>query len=103
MFVAKAVKILTKYLDFSNGFLKEKTSILPEVTKLNQHAIKLPKNHQLFYRPIDSLNLIELKTLKAYIQNNFANDFIWPLKLSTGAFIFFIKKWDSSFCLYINY
>ena len=47
LLIAKKVKILTKYLDFSDVFLEKKTAILVKATKLNQHAIKLQKinNH----------------------------------------------------------
>ena len=41
LLVVKEVKILTKYSDFLNIFLKEKALILSEITKLNQHVIKL--------------------------------------------------------------
>lgn len=37
----KKILILNKYLDLSNVFLEEKVSILLEITKLNQHTIKL--------------------------------------------------------------
>ena len=41
LLVAKEVKILTKYSDFSNVFLEEKALILLETTELNQQAIEL--------------------------------------------------------------
>ena len=44
LLVAKKVKILIKYLDFSDVFFKEKASILSKATKLNQHVIKLQKD-----------------------------------------------------------
>ena len=99
LLIAKKVKILTKYLDFSNIFSKEKASILPRVTKLNEYTIKLLKGQQLPYRPIYSLGLVKFKTLKTYIETNLANGFIWPSKLPTSAFILFIKKLDGSFRL----
>ena len=43
LLIAKEVKISTKYSDFSDVFLEKKASILPEATKLNQHAIELQK------------------------------------------------------------
>ena len=39
LLVAKEVKILTKYSDFSDVFLEKRASILPEAIKINQHAI----------------------------------------------------------------
>ena len=44
LLVAKEVKILTKYLNFSDIFIKEKALISPEITKFNQHAIKMQKD-----------------------------------------------------------
>ena len=103
MLVTKEVKIPTKYLDFSNVFLEEKASILLEVTELNQHAIKLQKDQQPPYKPIYSLDLVELETLKTYIETNLANGFIRPLKLPASALILFVGKPDGNFHLWINY
>ena len=52
LLVAKKVKIPTEYSNFLDISSKEKVSILPEVTKINQHAIELQKDQQLFYRSI---------------------------------------------------
>lgn len=41
--LAKKVKILAKYSDFSNVFLEKKALMLLEITKLNQYAIELQK------------------------------------------------------------
>ena len=76
----KKVQIPSKYSDFSNVFSKEKASILPKATELNQHAMKLQEGYQPPYGPIYSLNLVELEMLKTYIETNFANGFIWPSK-----------------------
>ena len=103
MLVGKEVKISTEYSDFSDVFLEEKASILPEVTELNQHAIELQEGQQLPYRLTYSLGPVELKTLKIYIKTHLANSFIRPLKSSAGAPIFFVKKLDGSFCLYMDY
>ena len=43
LLVAKKLKILIKYLDFSDIFLEKKALILPETTELNQYAIKQHK------------------------------------------------------------
>ena len=103
LLVIKKVQILFKYSDFSNGFSKEKTSILLEASNLNQHAIELEKSQQPPYRLIYSLCLVKLEMLKTYIKTNLANSFIWPLKSPTDAFIFFVRKLNGSFCLYVNY
>ena len=103
LLVAEEVKILTKYSDFSNVFLEEKALILPEVTELNQYAIKLQKGQQPSYGLIYSLGPIELVTLKTYIRTNLANDFIWPLKSFINTFILFVRKPDGRFRLCVDY
>ena len=52
------------------------------------------KGKEPSYGPIYSLGLIELKTLKTYINTNLANSFIYPSKSPTSAFILFIYKPD---------
>ena len=101
--VAKEVKIPTKYSDFSDVFLEKKASILPKAIKLNQHAIKLQEGQQLLYGPIYSLDPVELKMLKTYIETNFANGFIWLSKSPVGASILFVGKPDSSLRLCVDY
>ena len=44
LLIAKEVKIPTKYSDFSDIFSEKNTLVLPEITNLNQHAIKLQKS-----------------------------------------------------------
>ena len=103
LLVAKKVKILTKYSDFSDIFLRKKTMILLKTTESNQENIKMQKDLILSYRLIYSLGLIELKKLKTYIEINLANNFIQFLKLSIDAFILFVGKSDGSIRLYIDY
>ena len=103
LLIAKKVKIPINYLDFSDVFSEEKVLVLPEITDLNQHAIELQEGQQPPYGPIYSLGPIELETLKTYIKTNLANDFIWPSKSPAGAPIFFVRKPDGSFRLYVNY
>ena len=52
---------------------------------------------------IYSLGLVELETLKTYIETNLANGFIRLFKSPAGASILFDRKPDRSFCLYVNY
>lgn len=84
-------------MDFFNIFLKEKALVLSKIINLNQYVIKLEDDKQLFYKPVHSLDLIELKTLKIYIKTNLTNSLIWLLKFFISTFIFFIKKLDSNF------
>ena len=103
LLVAKEVQILSKYSDFSDVFLEEKALILPEVTELNQHAIKLQKGQQPSYGPIYSLGTVELEILKTYIKTNLANGFIRPSKSPAGAPILFVGKPDGSLRLCVDY
>ena len=99
----KEVKILDKYLDFTNVFLKEKVLVLPEHSKLNGHVIDLENSKQLLYKSIYSLGPVELKTLKTYIETHLKTVFIWLSKYLVGVFILFDKKPDGIFHLYVNY
>ena len=76
LLLIEEVQTLSKYLDFSNVFLDEKTLILSEVPKMNQHAIKLQEDQQSLYRLIYSMSLVKLQKLKTYIKINFANSLI---------------------------
>ena len=67
-------------------------------------AIKLVDGYQqLYYRPIYILEPMELETLKAYIETNLANGFIWPAISPAGALILFDRKSDSSLLLFVDY
>ena len=88
------ITILTEYLDF---FSKKSVTILPEHTKINTHVINLEKDKQPLYRPIYSLGLVEIETLKTYIKTNLANDSIHAFKFSASAPILFDKKLNTSF------
>lgn len=96
LLIKKAI-ILNKYFDFAKIFLEKKALILLEQIKLNKHISKLKNDKKLFYRPIYSLKLVELKTLKIYVEIYLNTRFIWPFKSFAGAFILFDKKPDGSF------
>ena len=59
--------------------------------------------NNLLYWPIYSPRPVKLEIFKTYIKSNLANSFILLLKSSAKAWILFVKKLDSSFCLYIDY
>lgn len=48
----KEVIIFNKYLYFIKNFLEKKALLLPQITDLNQHAIKLQESQQPFYKLI---------------------------------------------------
>ena len=76
---------------------------LSENIGMNEYTIELEEDKQLPIKPIYSLRLVELETLKTYIKTNLANSFIRPSKSPTRAFILFNKKPDRSLCFYENY
>lgn len=76
---------------------------LSENIGINRHTIKLVEGKQPPYYLIYILNLVELETLKAYIETHLKTDFIQPSKSLVGAPIFFDKKSNDSLCLYVDY
>ena len=70
---------------------------------MNKHAIKLEEGKQPLFGLIYSLGLVELETLKNYIETNFANGFIRPSKSPAGASIFFDRKPDISLRFCVDY
>ena len=90
-------EVPAKYSDFSDVFSEKEALVLPGRTDLNEHAIKLKGDKQSPYGPIYSLGLVELETLKAYMEIHLKTGFIRPSKSPAGASILFNKKPDSSF------
>ena len=103
LLLAKKVTVPIEYLDFADVFSEKLANILPKRTGANEHAIKLEEGKQPLYGPIYSLGLVELKTLKTYIETNVSNGFIQPSKSPVGAPILFVCKPNGSFRLCINY
>lgn len=97
------IVISSKYTNFANIFSLDLVIKLPEYTRINDYTIKLIDSKQLPYEPIYSLKLVELETLKTYIETNLANDFIRPSKSLANISILFIWKPDDSPYMYINY
>lgn len=97
------IKVPRKYADFADVFLSKLAIELPKYTEINNHAIELVDDQQLFYSLIYSLSPVKLRTLKTYIENNLTNSFIRFSKFTTRKPIFFDKKSDKSLRLYINY
>ena len=74
--LTKEVKISDKYSDFVDVFLEENTLVLPKRIKLNEHAINLKNGKQQFYGLIYSISMVELETLKTYIEIYLKIEFI---------------------------
>lgn len=97
------ITILAEYLDFEHIFSKEFAVVLLKHTEINTYAINLEEGKQLPYRPIYSLGLMELETLKADIETKLANVFIHSSKSLIGAPILFDKKPNRNLWLCVNY
>ncbi len=96
-------EVPSEYADFADVFSPKLAAELLEYTEINNHAIELVDDWQHPYGPIYNLGPVELETLKAYIENNLANGFIWASKSPAGAPILFDKKLDSSLRLCVDY
>lgn len=75
---------------------------LLENTSMNEHAAKLINRKQLFYDPIYTLSLVELKILKTYIEIYLKTRFIQSSKSPADTSILFDKKPNSNFYLYVS-
>ncbi len=98
-----STKVPSKYADFTDVFSPKLAVELLEYIEINDHAIELVDDQQPPYGPIYSLGPVELETLKAYIKNNLANDFIRPSKSPAKAPILFDKNSDGSLRLCVDY
>ena len=76
LFDKAPTRVPAEYSDYSNVFLAENAAELPENTRINEHALKLEEGKQPSFGPIYSLGLVELETLKTFIETNLANGFI---------------------------
>lgn len=76
---------------------------LLDYISINNYAINLVNDQQLFYSYIYNLSLVELKILKTYIENNLANSIIKFFKFFVWVSIFYDQKPDKSLQLYIIY
>lgn len=83
------IKISAIYTNFVDIFSPNLAFKLFRHTGINNHIIELENSQQLSYKPLYSLGLVELETLKAYIKTNLVNGFIKPSKLAADTPIFF--------------
>ncbi len=96
-------KILAKYSNYTDVLFLDLVIELSKNIKMNEHAIKLIKEKQPPYGSIYTLSLIELETLKAYIEILFKTGFIQPSKSFASSSIFLDKKPNGILCLCVNY
>ena len=90
LLISEETKIFTEYSDFSNVFSLNSIVKLLEYIRINNHSIDLLNNKQLSYSLIYSLELVELKILKTYINTSLASSFIRPSRSPANAPILFI-------------
>lgn len=96
-------KVLSNYSDYSDAFSPDLAIKLPDYKDMNAHAIKLEKSKQPPYSPIYSLGLIEMESLKIYIETYLKTRFIRPSKSSAGALILFNQKPNGSLRFCVDY
>lgn len=90
LLLIKEVIMSTRYTDFADVFSKKSVKVLPKTININNHTIKFVDSKQPLYELMYNLNLIELETLKTYIQTNLANGFIQPSKFLVRVPILFV-------------
>lgn len=95
--------VSSKYANFADVFSKNLATKLSEYIEITDYIIDLIESYQSPYGPIYSLGQVELETLITYIKINFAIGFIRPSKSLVGTPIFFVKKLNKSFWLFVDY
>lgn len=97
------IKIPVEYQDYIDVFLLELVIELLKNTSINKHTIELVDGKQPLYGPIYALSLVELETLKTYIETHLKTGFIRPFKSPADVPILFDKKPDGSLRLCVDY
>lgn len=98
-----STKVPMKYSDDTDVFSTDLAMKLLENTDINKYVIKLPKGKQPSYGSIYAFSPVELGTLKVYIKTHPKTRFIRPSKSPIGTLILYDKKFDGSFCLYVDF
>jgi hypothetical protein len=91
-----------RYKQFQDVFEKKNADVLPEHRPYDC-AIDLQDGAQPPFGPIYNLSQNELTTLREYIDENLAKNFIRHSKSPAGAPILFVKKKDGSLRLCVDY
>ena len=87
-----STKIPPEYAHYTDIFSPVLAIELPENSGINEHTIELSEGKQPHYGLIYSLGLVEMETLKVYIETYLKTGFIWPFKSLADVFILFDKK-----------
>jgi hypothetical protein len=95
-------KLSEKYQDFADVFDKTNVDKLSEHDSQN-HAIETIENKSFSFESIYNLSIIELKTLREYLDEHLKKRFITSSHSSTRVSILFVKKSSESLRLCVNY
>jgi len=99
----KNIAIINKYYrDLKVVFEKKEAEKLPPHREYDI-SIELIPGGQLYFGPIYSLTVAELKALREYIDENMKKKFIRKSKSPAGAPVLFVKKHDGSLRLCVDY
>lgn len=93
-------KYYKKFVNIFNKVVKDILSLYKE--NLN-HVINFKFNTTLFFDFLYNLSKKELIMLKNYINKNLTSDFINRFKFLVETLILFVKKFDDSLRLCVNY
>lgn len=74
--LANNVSVPKKYSHFLDFFSKKSAAMLFEHSNINKYIINLKPGKKPAYRPIYSLDQVDWKTLKTYMEINFVNEFM---------------------------
>jgi len=91
-----------EYLEFRDVFSKQHTKHLLEHCP-HDLSTQIEESKLLLLRSIYSLSTLELETLKEFIKENLHTRFIHSSYLPYMVLVLFVKKKDSSLCLYMDY
>ncbi len=94
---------MAEYSDSADIFSTDLAIELPKNIGINELAIELIEEKQPPYGPIYILCLVELETLKTYIEKYLKTGFIQPSKSPVGAPTQFDKKFNGSLHLCVDY
>lgn len=89
MTLKASTKLFAKYFDYVDVFLPNLAIELSELIKINNYAIDFIEGKKPSNGLIYSLGLIELKTLKTYINTYLKTQFFYFFKFLANASIFF--------------
>jgi len=92
----------SKYHEFANIFSKTKAEVLAPHHPYNL-KINLKEGAQSPVGPIYSLSASKQEALKEFIEENLNMGFIQPISSLHSTLVLFVKKKDSSLCLYVDF